>query len=112
MSILIKKNALPIDVFGLKTCESCLMDKQARVSFQNLSSKRRTDALDLVHGDACSMNDKTLNGCSYFVTFIDDHSQKVWVYALKMKDQVLDILKQFHISAERVWAKAEVHTDG
>ncbi|CAN0846213.1 Retrovirus-related Pol polyprotein from transposon TNT 1-94 [Linum grandiflorum] len=45
--------------------------------------------------------DKTLGGASYYVTFIDDHSRKVWTYALKTKDQVLDVFKQFHVEVER-----------
>ncbi|GJX01730.1 retrovirus-related pol polyprotein from transposon TNT 1-94 [Tanacetum coccineum] len=48
---------------------------------------------------------KTLGGCSYFVTFIDDHSRKVWVYTLKTKDQVLDVFKQFHALVERQTGK-------
>nr|GFC56948.1 putative ribonuclease H-like domain-containing protein [Tanacetum cinerariifolium] len=52
---------------------------------------------DLVHSDVCGpMKTKTLGGCSYFVTFNNDHSRKVWVYTLKTKDQVLDVFKQFH----------------
>ena len=76
ISILIK-NALSTDGSGLKTCESYLMDKQIRVSFQIFFSKKKIGALDLVHSDVCSISDKTLDGCSYFVTFIDDHSKKV-----------------------------------
>lgn len=37
----------------------------------------------------------------YFVTFMDDHSRKVWVYALKTKDRVLDVFKQFQALMER-----------
>ena len=37
----------------------------------------------------------------YFVTFIDDHSRKVCVTALKIKDQVLDAFKEFHDRVER-----------
>ena len=47
------------------------------------------------------MNDKTLGGAIYFVTFIDDHSRKVWAFALKSKDQVFEIFKHFHASVER-----------
>nr|GEZ05041.1 retrovirus-related Pol polyprotein from transposon TNT 1-94 [Tanacetum cinerariifolium] len=62
--------------------------------------------LDLVHSDVCGpMKTKTLGGCSYFVTFIDDHSRKVWVYTLKTKDQVLDVFKQFHALVERQTGK-------
>ena len=35
------------------------------------------------------------------MTFIDDHSRKVWAYALKSKDQVLDVFKDFHVKVER-----------
>ncbi|GKD42326.1 putative RNA-directed DNA polymerase [Tanacetum coccineum] len=51
------------------------------------------------------MKTKTLSGCSYFVTFIDDHSRKVWVYTLKTKYQVLDVFKQFHTLVERQTGK-------
>ncbi|GKA42824.1 putative RNA-directed DNA polymerase [Tanacetum coccineum] len=51
------------------------------------------------------MKTKTLGGCLYFVTFIDDHSRKVWVYTLKTKDQVLDVFKQFYALVERQTGK-------
>jgi transposase InsO family protein len=47
------------------------------------------------------MNTKTLGGALYYVTFIDDHSRKVWAFALKTKNQVLDMFKVFHIKVER-----------
>jgi transposase InsO family protein len=47
------------------------------------------------------MNTKTLGGALYYVTFIDDHSRKVWIFALKTKDQVLDVFKVFHMKIER-----------
>lgn len=56
---------------------------------------------------------KTLDGASYFVTFIDDASRKVWAYALKTKDQVLETFKQFHDQIERETGKLlkSIHTD-
>ena len=47
------------------------------------------------------MQSNTLGGALYCVTFIDDHSRKVWAYALKSKDQVLDVFKDFHVKVER-----------
>ncbi|GKV45166.1 hypothetical protein SLEP1_g52276 [Rubroshorea leprosula] len=44
-------------------------------------------------------------GALYFVTFIDDHSRKLWVYPLKTKDQVLDVFKQFQALVERQTGK-------
>ena len=37
----------------------------------------------------------------YFVTFIDDHSRKVWAIAQKAKDHVLDAFKEFYVKVER-----------
>ena len=86
----------------LESCEDCLAGKQCRVSFQRSDeARRRKQILDLVHSDVCSTSEKSLGGAQYFVTFIDDHSRKVWVYPLKMKDQVLQTFKEFHASVER-----------
>ena len=51
------------------------------------------------------MTEKYLGGASYFVTFIDDYSRKVWVFLLKTKDQVLDMFKQFHVKLEEYCRK-------
>ena len=47
------------------------------------------------------MQSRSIRGALYFVTFIDDLSRKVWAFALKSKDQVLDeftmlMLKEGH----------------
>ncbi|GJR03812.1 putative RNA-directed DNA polymerase [Tanacetum coccineum] len=67
------------------------------------------DIKSIVNVVGCRHDDMTdwnaLGGCSYFVTFIDDHSRKVWVYTLKTKDQVLDVFKQFHALVERQTGK-------
>ncbi|GJZ27300.1 putative RNA-directed DNA polymerase [Tanacetum coccineum] len=107
MSILSKKNVLSgVHDINLKKCSHCLAGKQTRLAFKSRSPFRMENILDLVHSDVCGpMKTKTLGGCSYFVTFIDDHSRKVWVYTLKTKDQVLDVFKQFHALVERQTGK-------
>jgi len=58
--------------------------------------------LELVHSDVCGpLKVKSFTGALYFITFIDDCSRKLWVYALKTKDQVLEKLKEFHVLVER-----------
>ena len=47
------------------------------------------------------MQTRPISGALYFVTFIDDHSRKVWGFALKTKDQVLDSFKELHAILER-----------
>ena len=86
----------------LESCEDCLAGKKCRVSFQRSDeARRRKKILDLVHSNVCSMSEKYLDGAQYFVTFIDDHSRKVWVYPLKTKGQVLQNFKEFHASVEQ-----------
>lgn len=107
MSLLYKKNVLSgVRDIHLKKCFHCLAGKQNKVSFKSHPPSRKESILDLVHSDVCGpMKTKTLGGCSYFVTFIDDHSRKVWVYTLKSKDQVFDVFKQFHALVERQTGK-------
>ena len=45
--------------------------------------------------DVCYVDARSHSGGQYFVTFIDDYSCKLWVYVLKMKDQVPSIFKEF-----------------
>ncbi|RVW19193.1 Retrovirus-related Pol polyprotein from transposon TNT 1-94 [Vitis vinifera] len=103
LMIMAKKNLLSgMKKGSLKRCAHCLGGKQTRVAFKTLHHTRKPGMLDLVYSDVCGpMKTKTLGGSLYFVTFIDDHSRKIWVYTLKTKDQVLDVFKQFHALVER-----------
>ena len=86
---------------SLETCSDCLFAKKHRVSFRIYPPHKRPHVLDLIHTDVCTISDKSISGCSYFVTFIDDHSRKVWAFVFKSKDQVLDVFKHLHASVER-----------
>ena len=41
------------------------------------------------------MSSPSLNGCLYYVLFIDDHSRKSWIYFLKAKSETFDRVKEF-----------------
>ena len=47
------------------------------------------------------MQNRSIVGAFYFVTFIDDCCRKVWAFTLKSKDQMLDTFKLFHAYIER-----------
>ena len=85
----------------LKTCDHCLFGKAHRVAFHTNPPSRRPNVIDLIHTDVCTMQTKI--GCSalYFVIFIDDHFRKVWGFALKTKDHVLDAFIELHAKLER-----------
>ena len=105
--ILAKKNILYwMKSAPLKKCTHCLAGKQNRVSFKSSLSIRKLGILDSVHSDVCCpMKIRPLGGCLCFMTFIDDHSRKLWVYILKRKDKVLDVFKQFQALVERQTGK-------
>ncbi|KAL4323581.1 hypothetical protein GQ457_11G003910 [Hibiscus cannabinus] len=103
LQILAQKTLIP-EVKGkvIQPCIHCLAGKQHKVSFRRGNHPhRRKYVLDLVHTDVCSMNEKSMGDALYFVTFIDDHLRKVWIYLLKTKDQVLEAFKEFHAKVER-----------
>jgi transposase InsO family protein len=102
MTMLVKKNLLKgVKGVHLNKCADCLAGKQHRVAFKSQPPHKKPELLDLVHSDVCKMSVRSLGGAKYFVTFIDDFSRKVWAYALKSKDQVLEVFKQFQSSVER-----------
>ena len=71
------------------------------VSPRNVSFDKDRRPLDLVHSDVCSpMPTQSLGGASYFVTFINDATHRVWVYAMKSKDETFSCFKKFVFSAE------------
>ena len=80
----------------VKRCVHCLAGKQNRVSFHSHPPSRKSELLELVHSDLCGpFKVKSKGGALYFVTFIDDHSRKIWVYPLKSKIKCLMCLKSF-----------------
>jgi hypothetical protein len=77
MQALARMDYLPeLKGITLKPCEHCFAGKQHRVAFRTRPSHLAENVLDIVHTDVCSMTEKSLGGALYFVTFIDDHSEK------------------------------------
>ena len=51
------------------------------------------------------MSTNALGGAKHFVTFIDDHSRKTWIYFLKTKDEVFERFKEFKSLVENLTRK-------
>ena len=65
----------------LQKCSHCFAGKQHMVSFKSSAPSRKPEVLDLVHLDVCGpMKTRSFGGTSYFVTFVDDHSRKLWFF--------------------------------
>ena len=57
--------------------------------------------MELVHTNVCYVDTKSHSGSQYFVTFIHECTWKLWASALKAKDQMLSLFKEFHMRDER-----------
>jgi hypothetical protein len=44
---------------------------------------------------------KSIGGCKYYVSFIDDHTRKVWVYFMKHKGEVFQHFLNFKTMVEK-----------
>ena len=75
----------------LQFCESCIVGKAHRVSFGSGQHTSKA-CLEYVHADLWGSPTvpQSLGNCHYFLSIIDDHSRKVWIYFLKTKDQAFD----------------------
>jgi transposase InsO family protein len=102
MKVLCSKRLLQ----GLKTveigfCEDCVLGKQKRVSFSRDGRTLKKQKLELVHSDLWGPAPvSSIGGASYYMTFIDDCTRKVWVYFLKHKSDAFECFKRWKARVE------------
>jgi hypothetical protein len=48
-----------------------------------------------------TMKMESIRGCRYYMSFIDDHTRKVWVYFMKHKGEVFQHYLSFKIMVEK-----------
>ena len=103
LKILSDRKLLPsLKYSKLDFCKHCLFGKQSKQKFKtgNHTSK---GILDYIHSDVWGPSPTTsYGGSSYFVSFIDDFSRKVWVYMLKKKSNVFTVFKWFTALVENI----------
>lgn len=102
MKVMHSKGKLPsLRSIEIDICEDCILGKQKRVSFQTSGRTPKKEKLELVHSDVWGPTTvPSIGGKHYFVTFIDDHSRKVWVYFLKHKSEVFEAFKRWKAMVE------------
>jgi hypothetical protein len=77
-------------------CFNCVLGKHHQDSFDKCSFWHSLAPLQLVHCDFCVMSPSTsLSGFKYFLTFIVDFSRCTWVYLLKLKINVFDMILSY-----------------
>ena len=66
-----------------KVCEACQFVKQSHSAFLHERNVCKMP-LEVVHIDVWGpTNTVSIHCCRYYVSFIDDHTRKVWVYFMK-----------------------------
>ena len=58
--------------------------------------------LDVIHSDVWGPTEHaSMSGSRFYLTFVDDHTRKVWVYFMKSKGEVFEHFKRFKIMVEK-----------
>lgn len=84
---------------GLK-CKVCIKGKQSRLPFTD-TGNRATKKLELIHSDVGGpISVKSMSGCKYYITFIDDFTRKVFIYCIHNKGQVFQCFEKFKTLVE------------
>ncbi|GAU40455.1 hypothetical protein TSUD_141350 [Trifolium subterraneum] len=85
-----------------EVCEECVHAKQHRNSFSKNVVIRTKNLLEVVYSDVCGpMQVSSIGGNKYIVTFIDNHSRKLWTYVISKKSDVMDVFTRFKSMVER-----------
>jgi hypothetical protein len=76
-------------------CKGCSLGKNKKKPYP-LSNIKSNGILDLIHSDLCGpMTAPSMNGCIYYIIFINDCSRKNWIYFLKTKDESFSRFQDF-----------------
>ena len=82
-------------------CEPCIKGKQTRAEILKETKLHTDTVLGRVFSDMCGkLTTRSIEGFEYFVTFINDKSQKVFMQGLKKKSEVSRFFKDFVTHAE------------
>ncbi len=84
-----------------KVCEACQLGKQARHPFPVQTTHVSSKPLEMIHSDVWTTKTKLIRGCKHYVSFIDDHTRKVWVYFVKHKGEVFQHFLNFKAIVEK-----------
>ncbi len=84
-----------------KVYEACQLGKQVRHPFPAQTTHVNSKFLEMIHSYVWTMKTESIGGCRYYVSFIDDHTTKVWVYFMKHKGEVFQHFLNFKAMVEK-----------
>ena len=71
--------------------------------------KQTGDLLELDHSDVCGkINETSIGGAQYFLTFTDDKSRYSWAYILETKDHFFEYFLEWKSLVEKAIKKKVV----
>ncbi|KAF7843884.1 Integrase, catalytic core [Senna tora] len=77
-------------------CDVCHSAKQQRLPFPKSINSTSSGIFDLVHADLWGpYKQPSMSGAHYFLTLVDDFSRGTWIFLMKDKANVWQILDQF-----------------
>ena len=77
-------------------CESCELNKHHRATYQSRVNNRSNFAFELVHSDVWGPSRvPSIKDFRYFLLFVNDFSRMTWLYILKERSKVFDIIEFF-----------------
>lgn len=82
-------------------CNSCISSKSHRIPSED-SESHTSKPLELVHSDVLTFPTASLSGKRYLVTFVDNHSRKVWVSAIGNKSDVFSAFQIWKNEVEKI----------
>ena len=97
---------LPLIQTSNGVCSGCLVGKHPKKRYEVGKAHRAASILDLIHSVVAEpIPTKCINGCRYFLTFIDDFSRYSWIYFMKQKSKVFGTFKVFKDMVENSFDK-------
>ena len=66
-------------------CPGCLVGKHPEKKYDVGKAHRDASILYLIYSDVARPTTNSINGCRYFLAFIDDCSRYYWIYFMKQK---------------------------
>ncbi|KAL2250008.1 UNVERIFIED_CONTAM: Retrovirus-related Pol polyprotein from transposon TNT 1-94 [Sesamum indicum] len=102
MNVLKSKGRLPeLKSVEVGHYEHCVFRKKKRVSFLTTGRTPRKEKLELVHTDLWGPAPvSSLSGSTYYMTFVDDSTRKIWVHFLKRKSDAFDTFRRWRALVE------------
>ena len=97
------QQALPWVSVSHFDCESCQRGKHTRATFRSLHIVSSKTPFELVHCDVWSPSHvSSILGHKYYIIFVDDYSRVSWIYVLKDRLHVLDIVERFFVEIKKI----------